>query len=206
MATLRAKQVAAVALVASAVGLLALIYQSPPAPAQSRAFLSSEQCAACHAQVFAEWKESWHSRSWSDPDVLALSNDFANSDCIDCHAPRPVFETGIGQRVLPRTTRRAEGVDCIACHLLPDGGAGTVAGTLDDASAACKPVSVRDLAQPEFCGVCHDQHKTVQQWKETDYAKRGVGCMDCHMPFRGGDPNRGRDHTLHGAHEIALVN
>lgn len=186
-------------------GLLFAVLRPPPPPAEARVFTSSEQCAACHAEVYGEWRNSWHSRSWTDPDVLALSNDFANTDCIDCHAPRPVFETGVGQRVLPRSARRAEGVDCIACHLLPAGAAGTVAGTIDAPNAECKPVATRELTQPEFCGACHDQHKTVEQWRATEYAKRGVGCIDCHMPYRGGDPNRGRDHTMHGAHDIELV-
>lgn len=206
MPTFSARRLAAFAVLVLGGSLLFFVYQPPPAPAEARQFTSSEQCAACHVAAFAEWQASWHSRAWSDPDVLALSNDFSNTDCIDCHAPRPVFETGVGQRVLPRSARRAEAVDCIACHMLPEGAKGTVAGTIDDPSAACKPVSMRELAQPEFCGVCHDQHKTVQQWKETDYAKKGIGCIDCHMPFRGGDPNQGRDHTMHGAHDLVLVN
>lgn len=185
--------------------LTMLVFRDPPPAAAARSFQSSDECAACHAEVAAEWQASWHSRAWTDPDVLALSNDFANTDCIDCHAPRPVFETGIGKRVLPRSSRRAEGVDCIACHLLPEGSRGTVAGTIDAPAAPCRPVAMRELSQPEFCGGCHDQHKTVEQWRATDYAAKGIGCIDCHMPFRGGDPNRGRDHTMHGAHDLALV-
>lgn len=181
------------------------VFRPVEAPAESRPFTSSEQCAACHAQVFSEWQASWHARAWDDPDVQALSNDFANTDCIDCHAPRPIFETGIGQRVLPRSSRRAEGVDCISCHLLAEDARGTVAGTIDAPAAACRPVAMRELAQPEFCGVCHDQHKTVEQWRATSYAAQGIGCIDCHMPFRKGDPNQGRDHTMHGGHDIELV-
>ena len=91
--------------------LVFLVFRPAGRPAQAASFTSSAECAACHAEVYGEWQASWHSRAWTDPDVLALSNDFANSDCIDCHAPRPVFETGVGQRVLPRSSRRAEGVD-----------------------------------------------------------------------------------------------
>lgn len=181
---------------------------APPAPAvEARAFSSSQDCRSCHAQAYTEWEASWHARAWVDPDVRALSNDFANTDCIDCHAPRPVFETGIGQRVLPRASRRNEGVDCIACHALPADrpGGGLVAGTMDRDDVACRPRAVRELANVEFCAGCHDQHKTVEQWRATDYAQKGVGCLDCHMPFRGGDPNRGRDHTMHGGHLLELV-
>ena len=191
------------------VGLAALwlVFAHPTPEAAPMRFTSSEQCRACHAEVYREWEDSWHAKAWSDPDVRLLSNDFANTDCIDCHAPRPVLETGLDQRVLPRAARQAEGVDCIACHTLPapDGAEPRMAGTLDRLDVPCRPQATLDLARPEFCAPCHDQHKTVEQWRATSYAAEGVDCLDCHMPFRGGDPNRGRDHTLHGAHAIELV-
>jgi hypothetical protein len=181
---------------------VSLVFQRPPAAAEATTFTSSAQCQACHAQAFAEWSGSQHSQSWINPAVRALSNDFANTDCIDCHAPRPVFETGLASRVLPRESRRAEGVDCIACHQLADG---RMAGTLDKPDASCRPVATRDLARVEFCAPCHDQHKTVEQWRATEYAQQGIGCLECHMPFRNGDPNQGRDHTMHGGHDIETV-
>lgn len=186
---------------------LVAVFHPPPAPVQSRAFTSSTECRACHARAYAEWADSWHARSWSDPDVRALSNDFQNTDCIDCHAPQGVFETGIGQRVLPRAARRAEGVDCLACHLLPADrpGGGIVAGTLDRDDVPCRPRAARELASVDHCGACHDQHKTVQQWRESAYAEKGITCLDCHMPFRDGDPNPGRDHTMRGGHDLELV-
>jgi len=158
----------------------------------------------CHEQVFAEWQDSWHARSWIDPDVRApsQSNNFQNKDCIDCHAPRPVFETGVGNRVLPRSSRRSEGVDCIACHLLPDG---RVAGTIDNPNVACRPVATVSLQREDYCGVCHNQHKTVDQWRTTAWAERGEGCLFCHMPFRDGNPNRGRHHGMPGGHDLGLV-
>ena len=178
---------------------------SSAATPAARPFTSSEQCQSCHPEAFAEWSNSWHARAWTDPAVRALSNDFANADCIDCHAPQPVFETGIGARVLPRSARRAEGVDCIACHVLPADhvSGGLVAGTRDSPNAACRPVAVRDLGSSAFCAACHDQHDTTKQWAATDYAARGIGCIDCHMPPRAS--GKGRDHTMHGGHDIELV-
>lgn len=172
----------------------------PEAP--PRRFTSSQECKQCHEEVFREWSESWHSKSWTDPDVLALSNNFSNTDCIDCHAPRPVFETGVGNRVLPRSARRSEGVDCIACHLLPDGG---VAGTIDNPSAPCRPRAMVELSRVDFCAGCHNQHKTVDQWRASRFPEEGTDCLDCHMPWRNGDPNLGRNHTSHGAHDLELV-
>ncbi|MFT5155266.1 MAG: putative CXXCH cytochrome family protein, partial [Planctomycetota bacterium] len=113
-----------------------------------------------------------------------------------------VFESGIGNRVLPRASRRHEGVDCISCHLLPSG---EVAGSIDNPSAPCRPTIRRELQRTDFCAVCHDQHKTVQQWLTTSYVDKKQDCLHCHMPFRDGDPNRGRDHTMIGGHDIDLV-
>ena len=88
-------------LLSAAAALWAVFTPSAPEAAPV-AFESSAQCRDCHAEVYREWEGSWHAKAWTDPDVRTLSNDFANTDCIDCHAPRPVFETGVGQRVLPR--------------------------------------------------------------------------------------------------------
>ena len=133
---LNAKQIFGAALVLSGLGAVALVFHKPTEAAPTRSFTSSQQCKECHPAVFEEWAGSQHAHSWLNPDVRALSNDFANTDCIDCHAPQEIYSTGIGARVLPRTARRAEGVDCIACHALPDGG---VAGTTDAPSAPCRP-------------------------------------------------------------------
>ncbi len=191
-----------------------------PSPSGSRvtAFTSSTQCRDCHREVYQEWEGSWHAQSWTDPEVRALSNDFANTDCIDCHAPRPVFETGVDQRVLPRVARRQEGVDCISCHALGGTGEGGVegdgvegdiegrmAGTIERADVACRPKLVTALSGPEFCAACHNQHQTVTEWLVSGYAAQGIDCIDCHMPFRGGEPERGRDHTMHGGHSLELL-
>lgn len=180
--------------------------EEPTPPAMS--FTSSEQCKECHPQAFEEWSGSQHSISWINPAVRALSNDFANQDCIDCHAPRPVFATGIGNRVLPRTTRRTEGVDCIACHVLPpkdDGTIGGVAATRADPRAACRPVERVELQRPDFCAACHNQHKTVDQWRESSWPDRGEDCLSCHMPYRDGDITKGRDHRFLGGNHLPML-
>jgi cytochrome c554/c'-like protein len=188
--------------------LLFALFTSPRAVAEARTFTSSQQCAECHAQQAAEWRESWHAQAWTDPEARALSNDFSNTDCIDCHAPRPTFETGVGQRVLPRAVRRIEGVDCITCHELPGEG---VAGTLTNPGAPCRPVARTELLKPEFCAPCHDQHDTVKQWAKSRFAEPGPGfkdCLGCHMPVRepvAGGGTRGRDHRMLGGHDLELL-
>ncbi len=170
--------------------------------ANARQFENSAGCQECHAEVYDEWQESQHAAAWTNPLVRKLSNDFSNKDCIDCHAPQSIWVTGIGERVLPRATHRKDGVDCLACHALPGGG---VVGTLTNPRAACRPVEDRALARPDFCAACHNQHKTFDQWRESEWPARGKDCLDCHMPYRDGDPNKGRDHRSHGGDSLAML-
>ncbi len=172
------------------------------ANAQPTEWISSQQCAECHAQIYEEWAASPHANSWNNEDVRVQSDNFSNKDCIDCHAPRPVFETGLGKRVLPRTARRSEGVDCLTCHLTPDG---QMAGTITNPRAACRPTTRRELQRVTLCAGCHDQHKTVRQWQATPFAQHREGCMECHMPYRDGTPEGGRVHTMPGGHYIEMV-
>ena len=192
-------------LVVSALGvwfLVAVFSSTGGSQVPATQFLSSKQCQECHPKVWEEWDGSQHSISWNNPATRFLSNDFANQDCIDCHAPRPVFVTGIGERVLPRDARRHEGVDCLSCHQLPDGG---MAGTIVDPKALCRPVQRLELTRPEFCAGCHNQHKTVDQWRASKYPDQDMDCLSCHMPYRNGDPNAGRDHTFLGGNDMAML-
>lgn len=197
------KKILGLVVVALAVwGAVALFSDREPVAATNVSHSTSQNCASCHAQEFDEWKSGPHSNSWTGASVRKLSEEFKNQDCIDCHAPQPVFVTGIGNRVLPRTARRPEGVDCIACHALPDG---RVAGSFTSDSAPCLPTETVDLARPEFCAGCHDQHQTVQQWKASKWAADGVDCIDCHMPWRDGTPGSGRSHAMHGGTDLAML-
>ncbi len=206
--TMATRTIVGITLLALAGWALFEVFSTPASAERIASFDTSRTCAECHQGVYAEWESSQHAQSWVNPDVRALSNDFANKDCIDCHAPRPILETGIGNRVLPRSVRRAEGVDCIACHLMPsadESAPATVAGTLDRPSAPCSPRIERDLSKPEFCAVCHDQHETVKQWRASAWFEKGIDCLDCHMPYRDGDPSKGRDHRCLGGHDLALA-
>jgi nitrate/TMAO reductase-like tetraheme cytochrome c subunit len=162
----------------------------------------SRGCVACHADVQAGWAASPHANAYTNPEVRRLSNEFANQDCVDCHASLPVFETGIGERVLPRELDRELGVDCLACHGLPAAAGGGVAARRDG-DAACRPRRRAELSAPEHCGACHDQHGTVTQWRGSRFAQEGRTCIDCHMPV---DPTTGkRSHAMPGGSSLAMV-
>lgn len=165
-------------------------------------FTSSTQCFACHTQHAEEWQSGQHAGSWTGPEVRRLSGDFSNQDCIDCHAPEPVFVTGIGKRVQPRTLRRPEGVDCLTCHALPGGG---VAASFSNPAAPCSPTETVDLVRADLCVGCHNQHETVNQWRGSRYFEERVSCIDCHMPPRDGDIKNGRNHAMCGGSDPAMV-
>ena len=178
------------------------------APTPEGGFVNSQQCMECHPQVFEEWAGSQHSQSWINPEVRDRSGDFSNTDCIDCHAPQDLFATGPGKRALPRADRRADGVDCLSCHRIPEEDGGGMAGTLTNTQAACRPQVRRELARAEFCGSCHNQHQTVDQWQASRFAQPGPDykdCRDCHMPPRTGAGAMGRSHSMHGGHDMELI-
>lgn len=174
----------------------------PPSNAEPLRLLSSAQCLDCHAGVAEEWQASHHKFAYENPEVRKLSNDFANQECIACHAPRPVLGFEPGERVLARQSERGLGVDCLACHAHPDGGVGTAnpAANLD---APCRPRLVERMASVEHCAACHNQHKTVEQWRAAPEHLKGTNCLDCHMPQNWREGGRkGRDHSFRASHDL----
>ncbi len=181
----------------------------PAELAHATVFTSSAQCKECHPGVYEEWYGSQHERAWKNPLVAQISNQFKNKICIDCHAPRPVLETGLGVRVLARQTDRDDGVNCFSCH---DMGGGRMASTRSGQSAPCNPVFDVRLRTVEQCAVCHNQHATVDEWRETPFAKTDppTGCIECHMPEKkrelpDGRTYTGRDHRMLAGHDIEVV-
>jgi hypothetical protein len=170
-------------------------------------FVRSEQCADCHADVYSEWTGSYHAQAWTDPMVQSLSKGFRMTECIDCHAPQPIHLTGVDQRVAPRGHDRQAGVDCLTCHLMPDGRS-VAAGRDVDTSAtagACRPVLVKEMTNAVACSGCHNQHATLDELLDSGLDKT---CLDCHMERveRGsGDGVRaGRSHAFPGCHEQSM--
>jgi len=189
----------------------------PPAPtnvttgtaAPGAPLTRSTQCASCHPAVYAEWLGSHHEIAWKNPLVAQISDQFQNKICLDCHAPRPVLESGLGIRVLARSADREDGVNCLSCH---DMGGGRLAGSTPEVTGPCNPVFDERLATVEHCAVCHNQHGTVDEWAQTDFAKQvpPVGCIDCHMAEverrrADGTIVGGRNHTMHAAHDLEVI-
>ena len=174
---------------------------------------TSTSCRACHQDVWDEWAASWHAQAYTDPLVLAReqSDNFRKEECLPCHAPSPVFESGLGkERVFERVTERELGVDCLACHRAHDRVVGPASAAPGAATAACAPVPTAALASPALCAPCHNQHTTVDEWEASSYARTGVTCLDCHMqPVTrtrpDGSTRRGRSHLFPGGHDLATL-
>lgn len=199
-----ARSLLGMVLAAGGITALALLLKPPVTP-EPVALVSSAQCAACHASVAAEWAASHHAFAYENPEVRKLSGDFANQECIACHAPRPVLAFAPGERVLARQSDRASGVDCLACHLNPDGTVAT-ANPRPNPAAPCRPRSEPRMASAEHCAACHNQHATVDQWRAAPAERRGDNCLHCHMPEVRREAGRvGRVHSFAASHDLAAL-
>ena len=181
----------------------------PPTGRKPMLLETSASCRPCHPEVYAEWSRSHHAIAYTNPEVQRLSRQFQDRDCLPCHLPRPVFETGLGVRVLERSTRKNEGVDCFTCHR--SGNAMLCAGEVGPggADAPCNPETWAPVASMTLCAPCHDQHKVLQDWKQTRFAVEGPGyqdCNDCHMPrVKRAQGRSGRGHVFPGAHDPEMI-
>ncbi len=204
-----------VLLIGAAVALIARDRGEKGGPAgsgaEARAFTSSEECRACHTQVYEEWQASQHAFSYVNPLVRRadMTDGFRKKDCVPCHAPRPVFEHGLGKaaRVLARDTNRFLGVDCLACHSTGGGMASARAGL----RAPCAPVERQELTSTDLCAPCHNQHDTVDEWEASPPHLKGQSCLHCHMPPVERAPEAGRGaytgsfHGSRGGNDLELL-
>jgi formate-dependent nitrite reductase cytochrome c552 subunit len=131
------------------------------------------------SQIADEWKTSSHARSYR--------SYIANTQCAVCHSP---FQ---GDADATRDTRESvpyddwEGVTCGACHPSHDDRVewGTPIGNYDVAAGEHFPVYEAN----ELCLYCHDGAKISHAEADLDTQgytqimhKKGVTCVDCHMP------------------------
>jgi len=185
----------------------------PPVGSQPLTLRDSASCKPCHPEVYAEWEASHHRMAYTNPEVQRLSREFQDRDCLPCHLPRPVFETGLGVRVLERATRKAEGVDCFTCHRSGNACLGTGQPGAVGRDAPCNPAHYAPMASMLLCAPCHDQHKVHQDWRQSRFAVKGDefrDCNACHMPAverkgstRGQRP--GRSHLFPAAHDPEMI-
>jgi len=147
-------------------------------PAHSDAVMSSRFCADCHPAIYAEHLQNTHGRAFFDEDARLATRGFRREDCIRCHTPRPVFETGIGMTPMQRWTDLEEGNTCMSCHGREGYDYSRFVG-----GPECKQAFEPSVGTVSHCATCHRIAGTPDQWSRAAHGNlAGNLCIDCHMP------------------------
>ncbi len=141
--------------------------------------MQSAFCADCHPAIYAEHRANTHGRAFSDEETRLATRDFRREDCIRCHTPRPIFETGIGMTPMQRWTDLDEGNTCMSCHWKENYDYARFVG-----GAECKTAFDPRVGTVQACASCHRIAGTPDQWTRAEHGeKAGNLCVDCHMPL-----------------------
>jgi HEAT repeat protein len=139
--------------------------------------MKSRFCAECHPAIYAEHERSTHGRAFTDEEVRLATGRFDHGDCIICHTPRPIFETGIGMNPMRRYHDLEEGNTCMTCHWRQGYDYSAFEGG-DECMQAFDP----RVGEVEACASCHRNHGTPFQWATAPLGKgKDRACIDCHM-------------------------
>jgi HEAT repeat protein len=148
-------------------------------PVEARRFdpMQSAYCKDCHPAEYAEHEQSTHGRAFTDEEVRLATARFSHQDCIICHTPRPIFETGAGMNPIRRHYDLEEGNTCMTCHWKPGVDYAGFRG-----GAECRVSFAEGAGTVEACASCHRNHGTPFQWEKSPTGKAsGRVCIDCHM-------------------------
>ena len=134
----------------------------------------SERCGDCHRDIYQEWKDSPHARSFTNAAFKEETYEYQFIFCLGCHAPETIYADG---KIEPRTVNREEGVNCNGCHLNSD-------CKLSGPTPARGPHPIAEknpfFRTSDACGKCHIS--TFKIWQELGDFKDKKTCQDCHMP------------------------
>ncbi len=155
-------------------------------------FPGSKECGDCHIDIYNEWVESRHSKSYTNEEFKVATNNYEFKFCLGCHVPETIFTPlkngsadkaevdllqSTNDEIVPRSHNLADGVDCQGCHLTEDC---TLAGPHSGISP--HPIEKKEWLYKgsELCGKCHID--TFEEYLK--YVKNGNNetCQDCHMP------------------------
>lgn len=135
---------------------------------------SASKCGKCHIDIYEEWKQSVHSKSFSNDAFRFATNNYSFHDCLGCHSPVSIHSAGVP---VARTAIRDEGVTCVSCHFKQ----GALTGPIDS-TATIVPHEVgverEFFTTSALCGTCHKG--TYDEWREAEIENK-KNCQDCHM-------------------------
>ena len=154
-------------------------------------FVGSHKCGECHVDIYNEWAESSHSKSYISEEFRVATNNYEFKFCIRCHVPETIFtslEVDSDKTVIsltkskngeisPRDYNLNDGVDCHGCHLTVDC---TLAGP--HAGISPHPIEKKEelFKSSELCGKCHVD--TFEEYLTLMGNGNDETCQDCHMP------------------------
>ncbi len=171
-------------------------------PAHAERVMTSRFCADCHAAIYAEHQANTHGLAFLDRETRLATHDFRREDCVRCHTPRPVFETGIGLTPMQRWTDLEEGNTCMSCHWKKG-----VDYARFEGGAQCKSSFDPRVGEVEACASCHRIAGTPDQWSRAEHGRKaGNVCIDCHMPLvvrpvaTGAAPREVHSHVFPASH------
>lgn len=136
-------------------------------------------CQTCHKAHADEWLKSAHARAWISELFKEMSDEYEQEDCLHCHAPERLLDTGYGKEPKLRERTREGGVDCSACHADIKG---AMHGPYEIEREFHENVKSDKLGTVEMCASCHAKFGTVSEFKESKWGKDPKGCVECHMP------------------------
>jgi hypothetical protein len=183
-----------------------------PAPAvalKPERLPSSESlaCAACHAEVVAEWAGTAHGIAWID-EVYQEELDRPKPElCHGCHVPVAMLAIPELAKPKARAEDRDHGISCETCHLGANGAMLGANGTPTDAHATERSASLTPEGASALCAACHSTNigpvvGIAKDFTTSKQAERGRSCVGCHMavvertPAGGGAPHAGRSHLV----------
>jgi len=141
--------------------------------------MASTFCKTCHPVIYAEHEQNTHGRAFYDGEARQATRGFLRADCIRCHTPRPIAETGIGRTPMARWTDLAEGNTCMSCHAKPGYDYAGFQG-----GPECRSAFEPRVGTVQDCATCHRIAGTPAQWFDAENGhEAGRVCIDCHMPI-----------------------
>ena len=147
--------------------------------AEAERATTSRRCAVCHPAIYAEHVQNTHGAAFKDDEARVATRNFRRENCIRCHTPRPVAETGLGMVPIERRHDLEEGNTCMSCHAKAGYDYAKFRG-----GPECKVAFDGRVGTVEACATCHRIAGTPEQWEHAEHGKlAGNVCIDCHMPI-----------------------
>lgn len=163
--------------------------------AEEQRFTSDSFCRSCHFnKIWQEWQETTHSKSWRASDFKKLAKRSPKgSECGSCHAPQPIYETGLGKIPLIREKERSYGIGCVVCHLGTENGRNVMHGPKPTKKPSLHGSIIRPPKEAvKMCGTCHGQKNLLTLCAGDNNPvdmkiamQNKLTCMQCHMPEVG---------------------